>query len=168
MKKICFLVPDVTAAQDVLVEIRKLGITDEQIHGIANDKTKLDALPDADSIEENDVISGAVRGAVAGSATGMVLGLVAAVVPAAGVIAIGSAAAAWALGGASFGVWMGSLVGSSVPNSQLDEWREQLDKGNVLIVLETEDALVSDVTSLLESHHLSVIDYGEKGDIPLL
>jgi len=168
MKKICFLVPDVVAAEKALADIRKLGISDDQIHGIANDKTKLESLPDADLIEEKDVIGGAIRGATVGSATGLLLGLAAAVFPAAGVVALGSAAATGALGGASFGVWVGSMIGTSVPNSQLDEWRKQLDDGNVLLVLETEDDLVDDITKLLETSQYHVIDYGYKGVIPVL
>ncbi len=168
MTKLCFLAANQQDAAEVLAEIRALGISDQQVHAIGNDKTPLDKLPDPDIVEENDVIGGAARGAVVGTATGMLAGLVAVAIPGAGVVAAGSAIAAGALGGASFGVWIGTMLGVSVPNSQLDEWRDQIDAGNILVIVEVSATQHPQVLSVLNKRSHEVITYSEKGDIPLL
>ena len=168
MKKLCFLVGDESAAHAVLDNLRETGLTDEDFHVIANDKQALDSLPDADLIEEKDVIGGVVRSATVGTTTGIIAGLVAATIPAAGVIAAGSAALMGALGGGSFGLWIGAVIGSSVPNSQLDQWREAIDAGQILIIVETNEEQESVVINRLAKLEISISEFGEKGDIPIL
>lgn len=168
MKKLCFVVADQDAALTVLTEVRKLGIGDDGLHVIANDEVELGELPSADITEENDIVGGAARGAVAGSATGMLAGLAAVVIPAAGIIAAGPAIVAGALGGAGFGMWIGLLIGSSVPNSQLEQWREMIDRGDILVVVETPDEKVHAVVELLEKSKYEVIAFAEKdSSIPI-
>lgn len=162
MKKLCFVVADQDAAVAVLAEVRKLGIGDDSLHVIANDDVELGKLPAADMTEEKDIVGGAARGAVAGSASGMIAGLAAAVIPAAGIIAAGPAIAAGALGGASFGIWIGSLIGTSVPNSQLEQWQEMVDRGDILVIVETPDEQVLAVEELLEKSKYEVIAFAEK------
>lgn len=167
MKKLCFAVSSVEAATEALEEVRKLGISDESLHVIANDKIELGDLPEADITEENDIVGGAARGAVAGTATGMIAGLLAATIPGAGIIAA-SGIATGAVGGASFGVWIGSMIGSSVPNSQLEEWQHLIDRGDILVIVETPDELVASVEELLEKAKYEVIAFAEKDDsIPI-
>jgi hypothetical protein len=145
----------------VLNEIRLMGINDDRIHAIANDQTQLEELPNADLMQENDVLGGAARGAAAGSATGMLAGLFVALVPGAGLVTAGTALAAGAVGGAGF-------VGAAVPNSQLDDWRSRIDAGQILIIIEVKEDEESSVRNILEKGKYSVVAMGEKPNIPLL
>ena len=65
-----------------------------------------------------------------GGATGLLAGLAAAVIAPAGV-AVGGAAMllGTTVAGVSYGAFVSALVGSSVPNSQLREFEELLEKG---------------------------------------
>jgi hypothetical protein len=162
------MVPDTHAAETVLNEIRLMGINDDRIHAIANDQTQLEELPNADLMQENDVLGGAARGAAAGSATGMLAGLFVALVPGAGLVTAGTALAAGAVGGAGFGVWIGTVVGAAVPNSQLDDWRSRIDAGQILIIIEVKEDEESSVRNILEKGKYSVVAMGEKPNIPLL
>jgi hypothetical protein len=168
MLNLCFMVPDTSSAESVLNDIRMLGVDDERIHAIANDQTQVEELPNADVMQENDVLGGAARGAVAGSATGMLAGLFVALVPGAGIVTAATALAAGAVGGAGFGVWIGTIVGAAVPNSQLDDWRTGIDAGQILIIVEVEEHEAAGVRKVLEASQYSVLAVGEKAHIPLL
>jgi len=168
MKKLCFVVDDEPTAQDVLDDLRKVGLTDENFHVLAKDKKALESLPDAALIEEKDIVGGVVRSGIAGSTTGLVAGLVVATFPAAGLVAAGSAALIGALGGGSFGMWVGVMIGSSVPNSQLDEWQEFIDQGRFLIIVGTDEDKEAAVIEKLNSLNLTISAFSEKGTIPVI
>ncbi len=166
MSKLCYLLTDVAATEKAVTELRALNITDEQLHVIANDKVELSDLPTAAIDEESDVLPAAARGTVLGGATGVLAGVAAAVFPPAGLTLGGGALLLGALGGASVGTLAGTLIGVSVPNSQLQDYQERIDNGDILLLIDVEDDMDGSVQQLMSGFSHEVIDFGEKDTIP--
>jgi len=140
MEKLLFLAPDVDAAQTAVATLRQHGLGDDEIGVLANSETRVDDLPEADVEDDSDVIPAFARGIAAGGATGLVAGLAALAFPPIGVVAGGAAlVATTTLGGASFGAFTAALVGTSVENSQLREYEEAIERGEVLVIADVED-----------------------------
>ena len=122
MEKLLFLAPDVDTARDAIATLREHGLGDDDIGVLANEEARVENLPEADVEDDSDVIPAFTRGVAAGGATGLLAGLAALAFPPIGVVAGGAAlVATTTLGGASFGAFAATLVGTSVENSKLRE-----------------------------------------------
>ena len=124
-------------------------------------------LPDG-GVLENDVVPAVQRGVSLGGTVGLLAGL-AAVTITPGVVAAGAAIALTSAGGASLGALASALVGASVPNSQLREYTEALERGNLLLIVEVEDSTSGlRQTELLEEFP-ALVFFGEKDNsIPVM
>lgn len=135
--KIVFTAQSVSLCEQIVELLHSLGITDESIGVIASDRTPLPSLPDAD-LMENDVIPAVQRGGAVGALTGIVAGL-GMTFAAPGFVIGGAGLAVAALGGASFGALASGLIGTSVPNSHLQEYQEALEQGELLLIVDVPD-----------------------------
>lgn len=158
MKLVC-TVPDVEACRNLVNTLRDIGLGDDTISVISNDSVELDSLPDAGEFE-NDAMPGVKRGAMFGAATGLLAGI-GAIVAAPGIIAAGAAMALTATGGAAFGAMASSIVGSSVPNSEIREFEDLVKAGHLLVVIEVPDDQRTEVTDRLKSGCPEVTFRGE-------
>lgn len=164
--RLVFSVPDRQKGREVVQQLKDTGVGESCISVIGNDAEQLSELPDPGEFE-NDVVPASQRGALFGGATGLLAGL-GAVVVAPG-LAIGGAALALALataGGATFGVLASSIVGASVPNSQLREYEDAIAEGALLMVVELKDDQRSAVMESLHARFPELELHGEVDDIP--
>lgn len=163
-KKSIFSVPDTPAALQIVEFLKARGLDDSNISVLGNEATELSAIPDPGEFD-NDVVPASKRGVVVGGATGLLAGL-GAVLVAPG-LAIGGAALALATaGGATFGVLASSLIGSSVSNSQIREYEEVIERGDLLMVVEIEEEASDEIIEQLRSRYPEVVLMGEVDVIP--
>jgi hypothetical protein len=135
MKTRCvFSTPDLAAARAAMAAARQAGIPDEDISLIARQDIELQQIPDHLMTGRTDFYPAAVRGAACGGGTGVLLGLVAVAVPPLGVTLAG--ATAIALAGAAVGCWTGALVGTEVPDAVHRKFKNEIDAGRILVVLD--------------------------------
>lgn len=135
MKTRCvFSTPDLAAARAAMAVARQAGIPDEDISLIARQDIELQQIPDHLMTGRTDFYPAAVRGAACGGGTGVLLGLVAVAVPPLGVTLAG--ATAIALAGAAVGCWTGALVGTEVPDAVHRKFKNEIDAGRILVVLD--------------------------------
>jgi len=169
MEKLLFLAPDLDVAKAVVADLRAEGFTEDDLGVLANEKTPMEDLSPADPEDQSDVLPAFGRGVVAGGATGLVAGLAALAFPPLGLVAGGAAlVATTTLGGASFGAFASALLGTSVDNSQLREFEEELAKGSLLIIVDTEEERSSAVCDKLLAAHNTLVFAGEKGLPPAI
>jgi len=169
MEKLLFLAPDLDVAKAVVADLRAEGFTEDDIGVLANEKTPMEDLSPADPEDQSDVLPAFGRGVVAGGATGLVAGLAALAFPPLGLVAGGAAlVATTTLGGASFGAFASALLGTSVDNSQLREFEEELAKGSLLIIVDTEEERSSALRDKLAAAHDTLVFAGEKGLPPAI
>lgn len=169
MDKLLFLTDDLDVAKAVVAELRADGFSEEDIGVLANDKTPMDELSPADPEDETDVLPAFGRGVVAGGATGLVAGLAALAFPPLGLVAGGAAlVATTTLGGASFGAFASTLLGTAVENSQLREFEDQIAGGKLLIIVDVAEDRAAAVRDKLTASHPSLVFAGEKGLPPAI
>ena len=170
MEKLVFLVNDHDDALAAVGVLREEGISDEGISVIAKEGTPLEDLPDAKQEDASDVIPAFARGAAAGGVTGLLAGLVATAFAPAGIVLGGAAVLAGTVGGASFGAFASGLIGTSVSNTQLDQYEEAVANGQYLIIVEVEDDRIEDLKARLRQSHADVEIKGTKdlGDAPIV
>ena len=163
-KKLVFTAPDSATAAQVVEFLKSQGLDESHISVVGSEATELSAVPDPGEYE-NDVVPASKRGVVVGGATGLLAGLGAALV--APGLAIGGAALALATaGGATFGVLASSLIGSSVTNSQIREYEQIIERGELLMVVEVDEDQKADIRSQLQSQFTAVQFMGEVDAIP--
>lgn len=112
-----------------LVQWLSATLDKEHINVLARHDKKLlsEELPNAPVSETSDLKGAAIRGAAVGSV--MFAGLLAAVVPPIGAIATAGVVA----GGAVLGSWSATLIGISVPNSDVEKFESSIEAGKVLV-----------------------------------
>ncbi len=167
MKKYIYIAPDLDSAEQAVSTIKGLGVEEDHISAAASEKTTLGSLPSLDYLEQNDAVPAIKRGAGIGAATGLLVGLTAAVVAPAG-LAIGGAGlvATSSIAGASFGTFVSAIVGSSVPNSQLDDFQTQLNNGKVLLVIDLEEDMAEKIEQMIGLSRLDIRSEGELDAVP--
>lgn len=162
-KQLCFLAPDLERAKLIIDDLRSAGYSDKAINVVANDEIPLEDVPEADLLHGSDLVNAAKRGAATGGTIGALAGLIFVAFPPAGLALGGGAILGGAAAGAGFGVWASTLVGISATNSEIQEYQEAIDQGNILIIVDTishDESLR--VEEIVRSHHPeAVIRSGE-------
>ncbi|ASJ75534.1 DUF1269 domain-containing protein [Granulosicoccus antarcticus] len=168
MKKIIFSVPDKPTGIGIIELLKAQGLDESHISVLGNESTEFSAMPEAGEFE-NDVVPASKRGVLVGGATGLLAGLGAALVLPGVVIGGAALAAALALstaGGATFGVLASTLIGASVPHSQIREYEAVIERGELLMIIEVDDEQAAEVTAQVQSHDPSVSLMGEIDAVP--
>lgn len=161
--RLYFLVPDETSAKRVTDAIRAKDIDDEHIHAVARrDKYPLDQdIPEAGLSETSDFANAAKRGATIGGAAGIFAGLTAATIAPLGLVAAGGAIAGLSIAGAAAGTWTSTMIGVSVPNSDLKAFHDAIDDGQILMLADVEDQKTDEIKGeILAAHSDAVINSG--------
>jgi len=166
MQKEIFVAPNPEICKSIVNSLRELGVDEEHIGVLAKDSLPIDDLPEADDEDKNDAIAGAKRGAAFGGAAGLFAGLGIMVVAPAGIAIGGAGLALAAVGGATYGTFVSTMIGASVPNSQLREYEDYLERGAVLLIVEMDESSVESIKSSLMSKHPELKAEGELGSVP--
>lgn len=152
--QLVFLAPDVEKAKLIISDLRSAGYGDDAINVITNDKVELQDVPEADLRHRSDVVNAAKRGAATGGTVGALAGLLFVAFPPAGLALGGGAIVGAAAAGAGFGVWASTLIGVSVPNSEIKEYQKAIDEGQVLTVIDVLDHDEAErVKGIVRWHH---------------
>jgi hypothetical protein len=145
--------PSKDAAESTLRDLRAQGISDD----------KLAIITQAEQTAASAGV-GATEGLLAGAGVGALFGLAAALIPgvgpfiAAGFLApalgaVGGGAAAGAIVGGTAGLIAGALARAGYPTEQADFLGKELEKGQVLLVVDTGAAIADTaVTTIIAQH----------------
>ncbi|AOW75432.1 hypothetical protein A3Q34_00175 [Colwellia sp. PAMC 20917] len=136
MKRIYFLAPDVKVTCELVNLFRADGISDSQMHLIANDKIDLSDLPKADALDDSDLYPAIKRGVIAGGTTGLLAGLAVITLPATGLALGGAAILGFTVAGASFGAWVSGMVGAGLSDQEKVACETAISNGEVLMMLD--------------------------------
>jgi hypothetical protein len=168
MRRLYFLIPDVESAKQIVDELLLARIEERHIHIVAKDHFALEKahLPEAGLFEESDFVPALERGLAVGGVTGLLAGIAAVTFPPAGLILGGGAVLATSLLGAGLGAWVASMIGVSVPNSQLDKFHDAIDKGELLILIDVPKDRAGEISELVKQHHPEAHVEGTEPHIP--
>lgn len=151
-RRLYFLLPDVDAAKQTANDLLLARVNDRDMHFLARRGTDLGELREASTLQKTDLVHGAEVGLVAGGIVGIVLGFFAVFNPPGLSLQLVTVLLT-GLGGALFGAWVGSLVGASVPNSRLRQFRAEIDAGHVLMMVDLPLSRIDEVRDLVHRRH---------------
>lgn len=162
-KRLYFLVPDEEAAKKITDKLRSSGVADKQIHAVAKeDKYPLTKdIPEADITDTSDIMNALRRGATVGGVAGLFAGLTVAAIASLTPLAMGGVILGLAAAGAIAGSWGASLVGISVPNTDLDTFTKAIDEGEILLLVDSTPEQQSRIEQVVrQAHPKAVITSG--------
>lgn len=152
-----FFAPDFDAARSMIDDLRDFGISEDELHVIANDEAVLEPLPEPAITHRSDIVDAAKRGAATGGVIGLLGSIVAVTVPAAGLTLGGGAILAGTALGTALGTWFSTLVGVSVPNQDVEDYRHRIERGEFMIIVDCEPEEQSRLTAMLRARHADTL-----------
>jgi hypothetical protein len=69
--------------------------------------------------------------------------------------------------GALLGAWVASMVGAAVPNSKLERFRQDIDAGRVLMMVDVRPGEVEQVRRVVLARHPEAIPAGQVRPYPV-
>ncbi|MDI3547150.1 MAG: hypothetical protein PWR10_802 [Halanaerobiales bacterium] len=142
---------DQSQAERAVNEIREAGVTDEEISIAAReDRIKADEGDEGGTgaFLNQDVTTGATTGGALGGLAGLMAGAGALAIPGIGpILAAGPIAAG--LSGVAAGGLAGSLVDLGIPQDRGEYYENEVGKGSILAVVETDQRKINDVASFM-------------------
>lgn len=153
MRRLYFLMPDITSTHNLVNELLLSHVEERHIHVIAKDGTPMEDMPEASIFQKSDFVPAIEKGLTLGAITGVVCGLAAMTFPPAGLIIGGGAVFAMGAAGAGVGGLLSSMVGISIPSSRLKKFEEAVDKGEFLVLIDVIRTRVDEIEDLVKRHH---------------
>ncbi|MBL8499373.1 MAG: DUF1269 domain-containing protein [Nitrosomonas sp.] len=166
MRRIYFLVPDITITKKIVDELLQARIEERHIHVIAKRGTPLEDLPEANLLQKSDFVPAVEQGLMLGGSTGMLAGLVAIVLPPASTVIAGGILLATTLAGAGVGAWLSGMVGMSVGNRRTKEFEEAIEAGHLLLLADVPTDRVDEIEKRVKQHLPTVEIEGTEPHIP--
>ena len=152
-RRLYFLLPDIRSAKVVHNELLLAKIEEKHQHVIAKDGTDLKDLPEADLRQKTDIVHGLQLGVIIGGLTGAILSTIAVmmnmIVPGIEVWSVASLT----IGGAFLGAFASTMVAVNVSNSRLARFQEEVDRGQILYMVDVPYRQVESVTQLVRRQH---------------
>lgn len=158
--------------RDILLDTQRAGYVDAAYTDINRDvvvESDRNLVTETQYDETHDVAEkdpkAMVKGATAGGALGLIAGLGVLLIPGIGpVLAAGPLAAAItaAAGGAAIGATAGTLVGilndEGIPSDRADFYNRHFSKGNVIVMIHTDEGHSARAREILVKHNPETID----------
>ena len=165
-RRLYFLLPDVPSARATVNELLLARIEVGHVHLLARRDMLPDDLPAASVLQKTDLVHGARLGILMGGVAGACAGGVFVLFPPSGaILPLGTILFA-ALFGAAFGAWTASLVGASVPNTQLRRFQPEIERGRVLMMVDVPIRRVEEITDLVARRRPEARSAGFEPTIP--
>ena len=150
-RRLYFLLPDVSSTRQVVNELLLARIDSRRIHVIAKDETSVEGLPEANLFQKSDLIHGLEMGLVIGGLTGALGGIIASQMNT--LLAGGALILACSLAGAFVGAWVAGMIGTDVRNSQIKNYQQAIDNGEILLMVDTPKNRVTEIISMIKRRH---------------
>lgn len=155
MRRLVFLAPQSHQVQGVVEDLLARGIPEEQIHTIADDRSRLIRLHfrPATDVETTELENDMDWGMVAGGSFGLAAGLMASsALGPAGPIISGGAVVVSSLLGIGLGGWLGKLVGEETPVHLLAKYKHALEQGCFLMMVDIPAERMSEIHKVIRHH----------------
>lgn len=166
MRRIYFLVPDVSTTKRIVDELLLARINDRHIHVIAKSGTPMEDLPEANLFQKSDFIPAVERGLALGGSVGILAGLVAITLPASAPMLAGGVLLMATLSGAGIGAWAGGMIGVSVGNTRIKQFEDAIEAGQLLLLADVPKSRVEEIEERVKQHIPQVEIEGTEPTIP--
>jgi len=165
-RRLYFMLPDIQSARSMLDEMLLARIHVERIHFLAKRGTLPDDLPEASVLQKTDLVHGAQLGVVIGAAAGLIGGLLVVFFPPEGIVVQWVAVLIGGIAGSLLGSWISSMAASAVPNTKLNAFHPQIERGRVLMMVDVPMRRASEISQLVAARHPEAVSGGFEPTIP--
>lgn len=165
-RRLYFLLPDVNSAKQVFKKLLLARIQDRHIYFLAKEGVELGDLPEATMLQKSDEIHGLGVGLVVGGATGALAGVVAMMFPPSGLAMGLGVILAMSLIGAIVGLWASGMIASDVPNTRLEKFSREIERGKILLMVDIHKHQIEEITGMLREQHPDAAPRGRDPTIP--
>lgn len=165
-RRLYFVLPDLASAKQIVDELLLARIEDRNMHFHAKDGVSLEGLHQANLLQTSDIVHGAESGLVVGGVAGVMAGIAVMMFPPTGVSMQLVTILITAVLGSVFGLWVSSMIASSIPNSRLREFEEDLEAGKILLMVDVPSARVTEIRELFAKRHPEAIGGSQEATIP--
>ncbi len=167
-KRIYWLLPDLKSARATMDDLLLAHIEERHIHFVAREGTDMRGLHAANVLQTSDVVRSAEIGLIVGAGLGGLLGaMVAVFYPIGGDgTQLGLVVPGLAIFGALFGIWTSSMIGISTPSKRLQRFAAQIERGQVLLMVDVSMWRVESIEKRLQALHPEAHLEGTEPDIP--
>lgn len=166
MRRIYFLVPDISLTKRIVDELLLARIEERHIHVIAKRGTPLENLPEANLLQKSDFIPAVEQGVALGGSAGILAGLVAIALPATAPVIAGGVLLATTLAGAGVGAWLGGMVGMNVGNTRIKQFEDAIEAGEFLVLADVSRDRVDEIEACVKQHLPQVTIEGAEPHVP--
>ena len=154
--RLYFLLPDVASARAIANELLLARIEDRHMHFLAPRGTDLGELHEANFLYKTDLVHGAGIGLMLGSFGGLALGVFVFLMPPEGVTLQLVTILITTVIAALLGAWIASLVGTQVPNSRLNVFKDDIAHGKILLIVDVPSRRAEWLRELILKRHPEV------------
>ena len=164
-RRLYFVLPSSDSARSMLNEMLLARIEIKHIHFLGKRGALPPDLPEASFLQKTDIVHGAQLGMVIGGVAGIIGGLIIWRFPP-GITLAPVTVLITALLGALFGIWVSSMVATSVPNSKLKPFQADIEQGKILLMVDVPMLHVQEISDLVAKSHPEAVSGGIEPTIP--
>jgi hypothetical protein len=158
--------PDLASARQLANDLLLARIEDRHMHFLARRGTNLGELHEASYLQKSDAVHGAFTGLVLGGVVGVCVGLLLVYFPPGGMSIQLVAVLIAAIVGAALGIWIAGMMGLQVPNTQLKGFEQEIDAGNILLMLDVPAGRYDEIRQVIARTHPEATDRGSEPTVP--
>ena len=166
LRRLYWLLPNVDSARRTADDLLLARVEDRHMHFLARRGTDLAGLHEASVLQKTDVRHAAGRGLFLGALLGALAAWLLTQFPIDGLTLGGVGMLLMVAFGAAFGVFASTLVGSSVPNSKLVRFADEIQQGKVLLMADVPSTRVEEIQTLLGARHPEADNRGIEPTVP--
>jgi hypothetical protein len=157
MRRLYFLLPDVSSCKNVVADLEASGIVaEEHVHVLANSRTSLEGLHQATFLETSDFFHGVWWGVFIGGVAGLLGGLLAVYFPPGGMRLGPTVVLACMAAGAFAGAVVSSMVAKDMPNPEIEPFVDDVVSGQVLLMADIPRQRIDETLEIVRRHHPEV------------
>ena len=153
MRRLFFLIPTIELTSTLVAELEQQGIPPRHLHVVAAINQSLEGLPEVSVWQKTELAHGLEWGTGIGGTAGLLGGLLTVAFPPGGIVLGGGALLIGAAAGAGVGAAMLGLMKGHEHNHQLDDFKQQIEHGEILLMVDVPKTDVDRITDSILSHH---------------
>ncbi len=165
VSKLYFLVPTLELAERIVADLEAVGIGEDDIGVVAQERHAVGDLPRADLTDTSAVGDAGKRGAVVGGTAGLVAGLVVAGIPG-GFVVGGLALLGGTIAGGAIGASIASVLGMASSNEEVAKFERAIADGELLMIVHCDDDQRERVKRVVVDRHPRAAFGGENDAVP--
>ena len=166
-RRLYWLLPDIESARRMADDLLLARVEDRHMHFLARRGTDLGELHEASILHKSDVRHAATVGVLLGALLGALAGWLLAQYPIEGLRFGVAGMLLMTAFGAGFGFFASTLVGTSVPNSNLKQFANDIERGMILVMVDVPLHRVDEIHALLEKRHPEALWRGVDPAVPV-